>query len=437
VSALTATQLAVDRLARRSRGAAFALTDLEPLLVGPAIAVGLMAPRFLGPALLFAAVFWVVRKVARGSLTVRLPGDWLIYVLIALVPVSLWVTPLPDVTRNQALLLLTGIATYFALLNWARTFRRERVLVFAVVGAGLFAALVAPVAVVWVTDIKLTFIPESIYARLPLLVANPAHPNVLAGTLVLALPVPLALLMFAGAGLTRLERVAAIAAAVGMTAILVLTKSRGGMIAAFVAALVLCLLRWRRAWLVMLLAALLGALMLWRAGFDDLTDTLLDNGAIIGVPGRLELWSRAIYMVQDFPLTGIGMGSFETVANRLYPFFLLGPDADAPHAHNIFLQVAVDLGIPGFAAWLGLLVLAALRSGQVLAAGRREGDAWSAGLGAGLLAAQFALAVHGIVDAAVWGAHSGIAVWGLWAICAVAYNLRASPRSPVRPGGPV
>jgi putative inorganic carbon (HCO3(-)) transporter len=129
-------------------------------------------------------------------------------------------------------------------------------------------------------------------------------------------------------------------------------------------------------------------------------------------------------MIQDFPLTGIGMGAFETVANRLYPFFLLGPDADAPHAHNIFLQVAVDLGIPGLAAWLGLLVVAALRSAKVLAAGRRAGDSWSAGLGAGLLAAQVALAVHGVVDAAVWGAHSAIAVWALWAIGSVAYNLR-------------
>ncbi len=428
MSALAAAQLVAGRLLRRSRSIAGALTDVEPLLIGPVLAAGLVAPRVLPAALGFAASFWLVRKLAWGRATARLAGDWLIYVLVVLIPVSLWVTPLPDVTRRQALWLLSGIAIYFAVLNWGRTFRRERVLVFGVVGAGLCAALVAPVAVVWVTDIKLTFIPEAIYARLPLLVANPAHPNVLAGVLALALPVPLALLMFGAAGLTRPERAATVAAVIGMTAILILTKSRGGMLAAVASALVLCLLRWRRAWLVMLLAALLAALILWRAGFDDLTDTLLANGAIVGVPGRLELWSRAVYMIQDFPLTGIGMGAFETVANRLYPFFLLGPDADAPHAHNIFLQVAVDLGIPGLAAWTGLLGLAALRSGQVLAAARREGDGWSAGLGAGLLAAQIALATHGIVDAAVWGAHSGLAVWGLWGLCAVAYHLRYGAR---------
>ena len=43
---------------------------------------------------------------------------------------------------------------------------------------------------------------------------------------------------------------------------------------------------------------------------------------------RLEIWSRAIYMLQDFPFTGIGMGAFRQVANLLYPFFLAGPDAE-------------------------------------------------------------------------------------------------------------
>ena len=48
-------------------------------------------------------------------------------------------------------------------------------------------------------------------------------------------------------------------------------------------------------------------------------------------------------MIQDFPFSGIGAGTFESVANVLYPFFLAGPDAKIPHAHNLLLQVAVIL----------------------------------------------------------------------------------------------
>ena len=51
------------------------------------------------------------------------------------------------------------------------------------------------------------------------------------------------------------------------------------------------------------------------------------------------------------------MGAFRQAANLLYPFFLAGPDADIPHAHNIFLQVGADLGLPGLIAWLALVVL--------------------------------------------------------------------------------
>jgi putative inorganic carbon (HCO3(-)) transporter len=256
--------------------------------------------------------------------------------------------------------------------------------------------------------------------------------------LALLLPVPLALLMFDGPRLQRHERVASGAAVLGLAAILVLTKSRGALLAAAFAALVLCLLRWRRSWVVMVLIALLAWFALWQVGFARVSDVLTTGGSLVGFSNRLEMWSRGVYLVRDFPLTGIGMGTFEPLAKARYPFVLLGPNADVPHAHNIFLQVAVDLGIPGLLAWLGLLFLAARNAWRVHLAGvrlaglrltgRRQGLGWAAGLGAGLLCSQVALVMHGMVDAAVWGAHSALVVWVLWGICAGAYNRRNTYR---------
>jgi putative inorganic carbon (HCO3(-)) transporter len=66
------------------------------------------------------------------------------------------------------------------------------------------------------------------------------------------------------------------------------------------------------------------------------------------------VWRWALQAVTDFPLTGIGLGTFRVAVHRLYP--IATPiDYDISHAHNVFLQVALDIGLPGLVAYLGLL----------------------------------------------------------------------------------
>jgi putative inorganic carbon (HCO3(-)) transporter len=50
----------------------------------------------------------------------------------------------------------------------------------------------------------------------------------------------------------------------------------------------------------------------------------------------------------------MGMGAFRQSVQHLYPLFLTPPDVDVVHAHNEFLQAALDLGIPGLIAFIGL-----------------------------------------------------------------------------------
>ena len=139
-----------------------------------------------------------------------------------------------------------------------------------------------------------------------------------------------------------------------------------------------------------------------------------------GLDGRLEVWSRAIYMLQDFPFTGIGMGTFKQIANAMYPFFLAGPNADVPHAHNLFLQVGVDLGLPGLVAWLSLLMLASVCAWQTWHRAALGGDRRLMGIGAGLLSSQVALIVHGLLDAATWDTRPAVIVWALWGLAVAA-----------------
>jgi len=152
-------------------------------------------------------------------------------------------------------------------------------------------------------------------------------------------------------------------------------------------------------------------------------DILASGVSLEGLSGRLETWSRAVHMIQDFPFTGIGMGTFGPVADQLYPFILAEPGS-IPHAHNLFLQVAVDLGIPGFVAWMAVLFTATWTSWKIYRAGKEGEDRWLSGVGAGLLGSQMAMMIHGMLDAVTWGmVRPAPFVWAIWGIIFAIYRL--------------
>jgi putative inorganic carbon (HCO3(-)) transporter len=248
----------------------------------------------------------------------------------------------------------------------------------------------------------------------------------MAGNLVILFPVTLGLLLFAWKELRGWNRLLLTIVAGTVCGILILTQSRGALIALGVILILLIALRWKWGWIIMPIsfAAVGGMIALW--GADKFLEVLSSGVSLQGLQGRLEVWSRAIYMIQDFPFTGVGLGLFGDVADTLYPFFLNAPGS-VPHAHNLFLQIAVDVGIPGLIAWLSILFIMLTLSWQLHRFGRLRGDNWTAGLGAGLLCSQLALIVHGLLDAVTWGTVRPTpilwAVWGL--ICAAwIYNQK-------------
>lgn len=406
----------------RIRRLAQALAGLELWAVVLGVAAGAVAARALPVALAVAGGFWFLRWLASGRLSARTPGDWPAGLLLLLIPVTLWATALPDVTQPAVYRLLIGLALYYAIANWTTSASRLRLLTAGLTAAGLLLATLAPFTVAWFAGAKLTFIPAGLYDRLPQLLADPIHPNIMAGALALLLPLALALPLFAWRDLRWHERIVAAAAAPIMLAVLVLTKSRGGLLGAAAGLTLLIALRWRYGWLAAPLAALAGSLAAWRIGIGKVVEVLSATQTLGGVDGRLEVWSRALYMIQDFAFTGIGMGTFKQVANAMYPFFLAGPDADVPHAHNLFLQVGVDLGLPGLIAWLALFLLVCWSAWRVYRWGQSGRLPYMAGLGAGLLGAQVALAVHGLFDAATWGTRPAVIVWALWGVALAACN---------------
>ena len=258
-------------------------------------------------------------------------------------------------------------------------------------------------------------------ALLPAIGGLSVHPNQLSGLICLFLPLLFSLLASPPIAFSsRPMRVVVFLATIWSLALLALTQSRGGWIG-FAAGLYVLLAMGsfvipasnrRRALRWMLVAiTLCGAItLIWvdpvnvvRLWIDPPESTLV--GTLRTLNFRKDLWPWALTAISDFPFTGVGLGAFRQVAFRLYPLNL-SPAYDIAHAHNIFLQTALDLGLPGLVIYLAILFIAFVTGWHVA---RRDAKFRSISLG--ILAGLTSLHIYGLADALALGSKPGIIFW--------------------------
>lgn len=204
---------------------------------------------------------------------------------------------------------------------------------------------------------------------------------------------------------------------------LLLTQSRAAWGGMLVAALVL--LAGRVRWgLWALLGILLVGLVLWVIWgrtviapqvVQALVGPLPTSWGTVTLQGRLSIWNAAAGYVMREPWLGQGLGTFrlegvEDLAGR--SVF----DVGMPHAHNVLLGVAYDVGLPGLAAYLSLLLTWLMAGWRAL--GRASGPARQVALGA--LAGLVGAHAYGMVDAVALGAKPGVLFWMLPALIGTA-----------------
>jgi O-antigen ligase len=111
------------------------------------------------------------------------------------------------------------------------------------------------------------------------------------------------------------------------------------------------------------------------------------------VVGRLDLWSAAIRLIQTRPVLGFGPDNFR----HLYGAELgLETWDQRVQANNLYLELLVDFGVFGLAAFVWLVVPPLVRVIQTLRErGTRNAELGTLlGLGLGILA----FLVHGLLD---------------------------------------
>ena len=402
-----------------------------PLLFAARLPQGLLTVAAVTLLLVFA-----VRGLLTRSWLPRTAVDWPNVLLLLLLPVGLWASTDRSVSWPVIYKVIAGFAIFYGLAGLAGS-RWLGTLPWLTLAASVSLALVVLFGTNWATA-KLPWMPAAVYELLPTMQlpgrTQGFHPNVAGGALAYLLLPAVALAFWSQ---RRLLQALAALTALMLALALLLSQSRGAWLGVAAGLLLMPALPYRR-WRIGAAALLASTLVLGLILGPERMQGLLfpavvaEEAAVNTLPGRLELWTRAVAMVRDFGVAGAGPGQFEQMTLVLYPPFFTGLQGNFFHAHNLYLQAAIDFGVLGLMALLALLlgvgaaIVAATRCWSAIAATDRS----TAALAIGVFGSLLALIVHGLVDAPQVASPSYALLFALFgAAMAISSQLVASQRA--------
>lgn len=399
-----------------------ALEGFVLLLAAPFLTIPAAYPIITFAALLALGIVWALSLLPGRR--VASPFDIIIAIWCVVLAVGIMITADPAETLSTATNLVLGLGVWRFLLISVGT---RKALAIAI---GFFLLLCLGFCLAGITRAeglpKIQLLTEFNPFQdnlFPSFGSLTVHPNRVAGLICLYLPLLVSLTFMPPPGFRAwLWRVLLAGLTLLTTLMLVFTQSRSGWVGS-VGGMFFLAVMWglilprsgsRRALRLAIAGwVLVGVLALAWIGPTRLQETWLNPpaetalGTLTTLNYRKELWPWAITAIQDFPFTGVGPGAFRNVALRLYPpDLVLLPGQDIGHAHNIFLQTALDVGLPGLVAYLALLFVAGAVSWRVA---RCEPEFRSISLG--LVAGLIAVHIYGLTDALVLGSRLGVVFW--------------------------
>lgn len=406
----------------------FALADLLFVLGG--LAACMLEPGGSRWAILAGLIPWLVRAAAGRPPFRRTPLDWLIAIFLFTAWVGYQSAYNKTIAWDKAWWIVAAVLLYFAMAAQPRQNLTWICLLFFLGGVGIsahylltydFAA--APRRLEWVNQVGrwlMEFRPQTGWRSI--------HPNYAGGLAAIFgafLLYPLREAHKSGGGSAVILHVSAL---VGMTVIILtlfMTTSRGvGMAVAGgvgVWALWKFIVLWgsrRRSHferffpaLVLIYLCVLTVLLY----LGPASSGSVGENHHFGSGSRSELFSRSLYLIQDYAITGGGLGSFPGLYSR---YILNIPYYNLPNSHNLFLDAAIEQGVFGGAALLLIYLAAIWRTVRSLS---QEGEktkvlAWI------VMFALVTAVLHGMVDDYLYNGRGT-----LLALILPAFSLAAAP----------
>lgn len=348
----------------------------------------------------FAGV--VVYRVTHDSnkdMRTWLFGTWLTRAILGYLVIAtasaVFLNPLTLDAQRELMRLGSYVCFYYVITDWCPTEDNTRALLKVLMAStivvaifGLWQALAGEYTALY----DFLYPVQDEIAQIPAwegrITSFLEHYNGLAGYLNLVIPFCLA---FAIGGADRVLRILSRWCLAFASVALLLTQSRGGLLA-FVAILLVQIwfsapdhkTRLRRVALALigcLIVAAVAGVFFQRLGeIDDFT-----------VVSRLAIWGGAFTVFAQSPLLGTGFGNLRGLMGGLLNL----PDGWTGDAHNLYLELLAETGLIGFMVF-GLLIVLALRT--ALRQLHNAQNEFNKTIAAAVFAAICGVLVHGTVD---------------------------------------
>lgn len=377
---------------------------------------------------------WFLYWLLSGRLTYLTPFDLPILGLLCLLPLSLSISVDLGMSLAKVYGLLLGFALFYVIVCFFNQQRRLLIAIFGLIILANSIALIGLLILGWPNEMFsfITNLAETLFRSqesiLGLGSISETNPNTIGGVLAFFSPL-LAGLLWDRGGFKRMflslsthpqrintfYKLTLLISLLLNLAILILTQSRGGWLGAVCGLLALAVWKDRRfLWtLPILFAGFLITFHIFARGNLEVLIINLDN--------RIISWRAAIYLIQDYPFSGGGIGTFGRLSSAFYTFTSLSSQGTTYfHAHNNLLAAGVDLGIPGMVFYSALLGNVATMAQRTNYTGRTFIQAFTAGLTCGVLAHQ----VFGLTDAFMLGAKLGVVMWIFFGLIAALFVHR-------------
>jgi len=258
---------------------------------------------------------------------------------------------------------------------------------------------------------------QSLHAR------RSVNPNALGATAMLILPIAAAVALSPARwhGLSLVWRLLGWLTAAWSAVVVLLTQSRSVWLSGL-CLLVLLTRRWIRPRPWWLLVSASTALLLAALFVARDHPLVIDAAGVVN--GRADIWRDGISAWRTSPWFGIG---FDYLRDSGLAMVRIAPDrmAGAPHAHNIFLQTALDVGLFGLMGYLAIIGFVLLRAVDLLTGSGVDAFARYVGVGAAL--SVVSVHVYGLFDAVPLGAKVGMFQWLSCGLVLAAWRMRTPP----------
>ncbi len=415
--------------------------------------------------LLLLPFLWLIAGLAKKQPLPSTPMNLPLLLIAIQVLVSLYATYDIAVSLQKITGVIWGMAVFFALVKFGKkqTAILLSTLVFMVGSAGI--SILGLLGIEWPTN-KIIFF-NSLYEQFPKISAfipgltEGFHPNEVGGALTWVIPFWIVVLFWLIIRFNKIKKTTPILILLLLilidlfllvlsSVVLLFSQSRSAYIGLALGLILLLLvvlpknIRWGYILLLIVGTGILVYFILNGQFMIYVNQLFPDSGmasmafSMNTLSGRVEIWSRAIYAIQDFAFTGMGMNTFRSIVNVLYPLQTISADIpvkDIGHAHNLFLQTALDLGIPGLIGFIAMYItsfwmtIESIRRLRKSSSGNVKTNILTKEIFyiilVGFLGGQIAHLGFSMTDAIAFGAKPGILFWVMQAIiCAIFLKVR-------------